>query len=117
MPLLLASALLSHQSQVSGLGAPIYTNVTRYYAPWNDNYAGAYKLVGKTIAGSAPYAAHVMVYPHNAPSVCIRDAMTDSITGTFTFNNLAAGRYLIAAIDTTGTYRMVNYSLVAAVPM
>jgi hypothetical protein len=104
------------QSQVS---APYVSNIESIfvYKPYVDNFSGGYKIAGKTIAGSVPYAAKVYVFPHTAPSLCIASTQTDSITGTFTFNYLAAGQYLVTALDFSGTYRMVNYSLIAAVPM
>lgn len=115
--------LNKHQSQVSGFSF-FYQNILNKNA-WNNNndnsytggFSGGYKLVGRTLARNAPYAAHVLVFPHSVPSLCVGSARTDSLTGTFTINYLAAGQYLVAAHDVTGTYRAVAYSLVAAVPM
>lgn len=80
-----------------------------------DNYSGLYKLVGTTSAGGVAYPAYVLVYPETSFERPIRS--TYSADGTFTFTYLAAGTYMVLAVDPTGTYRSLSYSFVNAVPM
>ena len=103
--------------------APGKTSTIRIVQPvgfankFSSNFSGFYKIAGHTIAGSTPFAANVLLFPQSAPTVCIASAQTDSVTGAFSFLNLAQGNYLIAAIDNTQTFRRINYSVVASVHM
>lgn len=84
--------------------------------PWLLNYTGAFKIAGSTVAGAQPFKATVLLFPQKNPSLCVASANTDE-TGTFTFNYLASGSYIVVAIDMTGTYNTVTYDFVAAVSM
>jgi hypothetical protein len=81
-------------------------------------YQGYYKISGTTKrANGEPYSAHVMVYPNNAPGLCVASARTDAVSGAFNIEYLAYGTYTLVAVDPTGTYNDLVYDQATAVPM
>lgn len=105
--------------QVSGNNsralAVLARNIAGSYSAPDPSYAGPYTLAGHTTLSGAPFQAQVLVYPEEAPSLCVRSTITDA-TGVFSFTGLAAGRYTVLGIDITDIYNGVVYCMVVAVP-
>jgi hypothetical protein len=81
------------------------------------NYSGFFKINGTTIADGAPYRARLFLYPQSAPSLCIGETMSDAETGEYEFLGIAPGNYIVSAIDITGRFHRMIFSMIAAVPM
>ena len=112
---LLINTLLNKQSQVNkfAIVQSLDNSVNRPTI-----YSGMYKIAGTTKkAGSIPYPANVLVFPDESPGLCVASARTDSITGTFVINNLAAGKYIVVGLDPTGSFNDATYDHVTSVPM
>lgn len=82
-------------------------------------YWGHYKVTGTTVKGSdsTPVAALVLVAPEAYPNNILFQQRTTVLSNTYCFNNLAAGNYIVTAIDETGTLDAAVHALVAAVAM
>lgn len=77
--------------------------------------AGAYKVVGQTLRGGDGYRARVILSKMDA-IFPMREAWSED-DGSFSFENLAAGGYLVIAIDKSAERNAVVYAFVSAVPM
>ena len=84
----------------------------KYYS-----FSGSYKIAGIVEINTIPSPnKFVFCFPVAAPSLCIASTVTDA-TGAYLFDNLAAGRYKVYAMDPSFSYNSKMYDNIAAVTM
>lgn len=79
-------------------------------------YSGAYKIEGQTLEGGAQVSRRVVLFPQNSLTP-IRDVASSASDGTYSFQQLAQGTYIVLGIDKSGNRNAVVYSHVSAVAM
>lgn len=82
-------------------------------------YAGACRVAGTVmVAGTpdSPVHRRVRLYDRRT-ALLVREAFSDSVTGAYAFQRIAAGRYFVVAHDHTDFFNAVIADDVTAEPM
>lgn len=107
---------------VSGVGGKKAIGIGRLYygrVRYVLGFSGTYKVAGTvTESGTVPNSSrHVFLVPRSTPSLVIADATTEPSVGTFSFEGLAPGKYIVWAINPDGSEDGVIHDFIDAVPM
>ncbi len=90
-----------------------FVPVARWYS---GGFNGNYKIAGQTLSGGLGVSRLVYIMPQKVPTLIIAGGPSND-DGTFLFSGLAAGNYIVLAVEPTGAQNAVVYDFVAAVSM
>lgn len=97
-------------------GASLYRLIGQPLSAPYFGFSGNYKIAGTTTDSGVPASRRVLVLPHYAPNV-IRDITSVAVSGVWSAENLAPGKYLVVGMDVSGVHNSVSYDFIDAVAM
>lgn len=79
------------------------------------DFSGAYKVEGQSLKGGVAFRARIILFPQNS-IIPIREAWSEE-DGSWSFDGLKNGEYIVLAIDKTGSRNAATFSHITAVAM